>query len=120
MFARSAMVIGFAVSVVLLLGALWGSQNADELVLRWRMAGESAGWGVRCAAVGIAAASQVILLSVIGRWVYRRDLVSDILRLCGVLVVMLAGGTGGGLGLGGRKSPKQTPAGGRGGKKKRN
>ena len=93
MLARLGMVVGFGLSVVLLVGALWGWQNAEELVLRWRMAGESAGWGVRCAAVGIAAASQVILLSVIGRWVYRRDLVSDILRLCGVLVVMLAGVT---------------------------
>src|SRR4051812_18385044 len=93
MFARMGIVLGFAVSVVLLLGGLWGWQNADELVLRWRMAGESAAWGVRCAAIGVAAASQVVLLSVIGRWVYQRDIVSDVLRICGVLVVVLAGVT---------------------------
>lgn len=102
MLARLGMVAGFVVSVLLMVGALWGWQNADELVLRWRMAGESAGWGVRCAAIGIAAASQVILLTVIGRWVYRRDLMSDILRLCGVLVVMLAGVTAVALALAGR------------------
>jgi len=93
MSGRLAMVVGFGLSVVLVVGALWGWQNGEDLVLRWRMSGESAVWGVRCAAIGVAAASQVILLSVIGRWVYRRDLLSDILRLCGVLVVMLAGVT---------------------------
>jgi len=102
MLARFAMLLGFAVSVLLMVSALWGWQNADELVLRWRMAGDSATWGVRCAAVGFAAASQVILLSVIGRWVYRRDVISDILRLCGVLVVMLAGVTAVALALAGR------------------
>ena len=93
MLRRLGLVAGFSLSVILLVGALWSWQNADELVLRWRMSGESAIWGARCAAVGIAAAAQVILLSVIGRWVYQRDMVSDILRLCGVLVVMLAGVT---------------------------
>ena len=91
MLARVGMILGFAVAVILMIGALWGWQNAHELVLRWRLNGESAAWGARCAAVGIAAASQVILLSVIGRWVYQRDRVSDVLRVCGVLVIMLAG-----------------------------
>jgi len=77
-------------------------QEADYLVMRWRMSGESAVWGARCAAVGVGAAAQVIMLSVIGRWVYGRDLVSDILRLCGVLVVMLAGVTAVALALAGR------------------
>src|SRR5438128_8014838 len=90
MFGRLGIVVGFVVSVILLVGALWAWQNADDLVMRWRMTGESAIWGTRCAAIGIAAAAQVILLSVIGRWVHQRDLLSDILRLCGVLVVMLA------------------------------
>jgi hypothetical protein len=76
-----------------MLGALWGWQNADELVLRWRLNGDSAVWGARCAAVGVGAAAQVVLLSVIGRWIYQRDMVSDILRLCGVLVIMLSGVT---------------------------
>lgn len=91
MLARVGMILGFAVAVVLMIGALWGWQNADELVLRWRLSGESAAWGARCAAVGVGAASQVVLLSVIGRWVYQRDLVTDILRVCGVLVIMFAG-----------------------------
>ena len=102
MLARVGMVVGFAVSVILMVVALWGWQNANEMVLRWRMSGESAAWGVRCAAVGIGAASQVILLSVIGRWVYRRDIISDLLRLGGVLVVMLAGVTAVALALAGR------------------
>src|SRR3982751_379777 len=91
MLARVTMMVGFGVAVVLMVAALWGWQNADELVLRWRLSGESAAWGARCAAVGVGAASQVILLSVIGRWVYQRDLVSDILRVCGGLVIMFAG-----------------------------
>src|SRR5437764_12850505 len=102
MLRRLALIAGFSLSVAMLVGALSGWQNADELVLRWRMTGESAVWGARCAAVGIAAAAQVILLSVIGRWVYQRDIVSDILRLCGVLVVMLAGVTAVALALAGR------------------
>ena len=102
MIGRVGMVVGFGVSVILVLAALWGWQEADYLVMRWRMSGESAVWGARCAAVGVGAAAQVIMLSVIGRWVYARDLVSDILRLCGVLVVMLAGVTAVALALAGR------------------
>jgi hypothetical protein len=102
MLRRLGLLAGFSISVILLVGALWGWQNADELVMRWRMTGESAIWGARCAAIGIAAAAQVIMLSVIGRWVYQRDMVSDILRLCGMLVVMLAGATAVALALAGR------------------
>ena len=102
MLARVGMVLGFGVAVVFMVGALWGWQNADELVMRWRLSGESAAWGARCAAVGIGAAAEVIMLSVIGRWVYRRDLVSDILRLGGVLVFMLASVTAVALALAGR------------------
>src|SRR5258705_8105304 len=93
MLARIGTFVGFGVAVALMVGALWGWQNADELVLHWRLAGESAAWGARCAAVGVGAAAQVILLSVIGRWIYQRDMVSDILRLCGVLGIMLSGVT---------------------------
>jgi len=93
MLARVGTFFGLGISVVLMVGALWGWQNAEELVLRWRLNGESAAWGARCAAVGVAAAAQVILLSVIGRWIYKRDVVSDILRLGGVLVIMLCGVT---------------------------
>jgi hypothetical protein len=103
MIGRVGLVLGFAVSVVLLIAALWGWQNADSIVMQWRMTGESAAWGARCAAVGLAAAAQVVMLSVIGRWVYGRDLVSDILRLCGVLVFMLAGVTAVALALAGRQ-----------------
>lgn len=102
MLARVGMILGFGIAVVLMVCSLWGWQNADELVLRWRLSGESAAWGARCAAIGVAAASQVILLSVIGRWVYRRDRVSDILRTCGVLVFTLAGAAAVALALAGR------------------
>jgi hypothetical protein len=102
MLARVGIVLGFGVAVVFMVGALWGWQNADELVMRWRLSGESAAWGARCAAVGVGAAAEVILLSVIGRWVYKRDLVSDILRLGGVLVFMLASVTAVALALAGR------------------
>jgi hypothetical protein len=97
------MVIGFALAVGLLIAALWGWQNAEWITVRWRMRGASAVWGARCAAVGLAAAAQVIMLSVIGRWVYGRDMVSDALRLCGVLVFMLAGVTAVALALAGRQ-----------------
>jgi hypothetical protein len=96
------MVIGFAISVLLLLGALWGWQNAEDLVMRWRLSGEWAAWGARCAAIGIVSAAEVLMLSVIGRWIYQRDLVSDILRLGGVLVFMLASVTAVVLALAGR------------------
>jgi hypothetical protein len=102
MIGRVRMILGFGIAVLLLVGALWGWQNADELVMRWRLSGESAAWGARCAAVGMGAAAEVIMLSVIGRWIYKRDLFSDILRLCGVLVFMLAGVTAVALALAGR------------------
>ena len=69
MLARGGMIVGFGLAVLLLLAALWGWQNADELVLRWRLSGESAVWGTRCAAVGVGAVAQVVLLTVIGRCV---------------------------------------------------
>jgi hypothetical protein len=102
MLRRAGMILGFGIAIMLMIGALWGWQNADELVMRWRLSGESAAWGARCAAVGVGAAAEVIMLSVIGRWVYRRDLVSDIFRLGGVLVVVLAGVTAVALALAGR------------------
>src|SRR5688572_16012352 len=97
------MVVGFGVAVGLMIAALWGWQNADVIAVRWRLAGTTAMWGARCAAVGLGAASQVVLLSVIGRWVYGRDVVSDALRLGGALVVMLAGVTAVALALAGRE-----------------
>ncbi|HEV8292363.1 MAG TPA: hypothetical protein VGP94_10585 [Tepidisphaeraceae bacterium] len=102
MLSRVGMILGFGIAVLFLVGAMWGWQNADDLVMRWRLNGESAAWGARCAAVGMGAAAEVIMLSVIGRWVYSRDLVSDILRLCGMLVFMLAGVTAVALALAGR------------------
>jgi hypothetical protein len=102
MTGRVGMVLGFATAVLLMVGALWGWQEAPELVMRWRLHGDWAAWGARCAAVGVGAAAEVIMLSIIGRWIYKRDLVSDILRLGGVLVVMLAGVTAVALALAGR------------------
>jgi hypothetical protein len=102
MLARVGTIFGFSIALILMLAALWGWQNADELVFRWRLSGEGAVWGARCAAIGIGAAGEVVLLTVIGRWVYRRDLVSDILRICGVLVIMLAGVAAVALALAGR------------------
>ena len=102
MIRRLAVAAGFASGVVLVVAALCGWQNADVMVVRWKMGGSTAVWGARCAAVGLGAAGQVILLSVIGRWVYRRDVVSDVLRLGGVLVVMLAGVTAVALAMAGR------------------
>jgi hypothetical protein len=96
------MVMGFGMAVLLLLGALWGWQNADDLALRWRLSGDWAAWGARCAAVGVASAAEVLMLTVIGRWIYQRDLVSDILRLGGLLVFMLASVTAVALALAGR------------------
>jgi hypothetical protein len=102
MLTRMSMILGFALAVLLLIAALFAWQDADTLALRWRLAGDSAAWGMRCAAVGLAAAAEVLMLSVIGRWVYSRDRVSDILRLCGLLVFMLASVTAVALALAGR------------------
>lgn len=102
MLTRLATLLGFSIAIALLLAALWTWQEADTLVLRLRLAGESAAWGARCGAIGIGAIAEVLMLSVIGRWVYSRDLFSDILRLCGLLVFMLAGVTAVALALAGR------------------
>ena len=102
MLGRIGMVAGFAAAVILLIAALWGWQNADLIVLRARMSGQSAIWGARCAAVGLGAAAQVMILTVMGRWVYARDRLSDVLRLCGMLVFMAAGVVAVALALAGR------------------
>ncbi len=102
MIRRVNIVVGFAVAVGFLIAALWGWQNAAGIAMKLAMSGQSAIWGVRCAAVGLGAAGQVMILTVMGRWVYARDLVSDVLRLGGVLVFMLAGVVAVGLALAGR------------------
>lgn len=102
MLRRLGIIAGFSISLLLLLSALWAWQNADELALRWHLIGDWAAWGARCGAIGIAAAAQVIVLSIIGRCIYNRDLITDILRLGGVLVVMLCGVAAVALALAGR------------------
>ena len=102
MIQRVGMVLGFGASIGLLLVALWGWGNAHWIVGQWKMSGEAAEWGTRCAALGLGAAGQVLILTVMGRWVYGRDVVSDALRLGGLLVFMLAGVTAVALGLAGR------------------
>ncbi len=102
MLTRLATLFGLSIALLLLLAALWSWQNADDLVLRLRLSGDWAASGARCAVVGVGAAAQVLMLTVIGRWIYKRDLLSDILRLCGVLVFMLAGATAVALALAGR------------------
>src|SRR6266513_2435122 len=102
MIRRINIVIGFSVAAGLLIAALWGWQNAESIPVKSGMSGQSAIWGVRCAAVGVGAAGQVMILTVMGRWVYTRDLVSDVLRLCGLLVFMLAGVVAVALALAGR------------------
>jgi hypothetical protein len=99
---RISAIFGLSIAVGLLVIALWGWQSADWIVARGQMSGQSAMWGVRCAAIGIGAAAQVLILTVIGRWVYSRDTVTDVLRLCGVLVFMLAGVVAVALALAGR------------------
>src|SRR5882672_5102747 len=93
MLRRENLGMGFAVAGGLLMGAMWRWQKAEWIGLGLGMSGQSAMWGVRCAAVGIGAAGQVLLLTIMGRWVYARDLISDVLRVGGVLAVVLAGVT---------------------------
>lgn len=98
--ARFASLLGFVLAVGLLVVAIWLWVNAAAL-----SAGRSKPtpnlWAVRLAAVSVAAVGQVIALTVGGR-VYRRDLPSDVLRLAGLLIGMLAGVAAIALGLAGR------------------
>jgi hypothetical protein len=100
MGARVAAFGAFLFAVGLLVVAIWLWANAASLSVG-RTRPTLSLWAVRLAAVSVAAVAQVIALTVGGR-VYRRDVPSDMLRLSGLLIGMLAGVGAIALGLAGR------------------
>ncbi|HEV7298012.1 MAG TPA: hypothetical protein VGN72_01510 [Tepidisphaeraceae bacterium] len=81
-------VLGAMATVGLMMTALWGWQNASVLVSEWSRP-DIATYAVRCAAVALAAAAQlVVLLCVVGRAFSpgRADTVAGVLAaaVCGV------------------------------------
>ena len=83
--------VGGVAAVGLVVLALWAWQNAAEVAQRWGATRPyAAKLAVRSAAVAVAAAAQVVLLTgVIGR-LYPRQVFDDVLRLCAALVAAVA------------------------------
>ena len=80
-----SMVLGAGISVALLIAALWAWQSALALGAR-AVRPEIAMWAFRSGAVALAAIGEMILLTfVVGR-IYRRDSLSQFLRISAALV----------------------------------
>lgn len=90
-----------AVTMLVLTLCLW--QNAEQMAMRWNARQPMVlAWSIRSAAIGLGASAQVLALSVLVHGLYRRDLISDILRFVGLLLVLIAGVSAIALGLAGR------------------
>jgi hypothetical protein len=90
-----------AVAMLVLALCLW--QDAELAALKWNASRPAVlAWSIRSAAIGLGTGAQVLALSVLVHGVYRRDLISDILRFAGLLLVMIAGVSAIALGLAGR------------------
>lgn len=94
--------LGILAAVSLLVLSLWTWQHAVPLAQRFSVVGEVGLWSARAAALGVAAMAQVLLLTAIAGCIYRRDLVSDALRLAALLVSALSGVAALALALAGR------------------
>ena len=96
--------VGSLVTVVMMVAALYGWRHAADLAGDWGASRPYvAALGVRSGAVALAAAAQVVLLTlVVGRLFARRQLVDEVLRLAAGLVAALAVVSAIALGLAGR------------------
>jgi hypothetical protein len=83
------MVAAAVATIALIVAALWTWAHA------WQIADLAsrplvAVWAARCGAVALAAAAQVLLLSLVVSVIYRRGLVDQMLRLAAALTCTLA------------------------------
>jgi hypothetical protein len=104
MWTRIVSTVGVTLSMAMLVAALWGWQNAEQVARHWEhgaVVAPAALWGARSGAAALAAGAQVVLLSVVAGSIFRRDVLSDALRLTGVLLCALAGVSAVALGMAG-------------------
>lgn len=88
--AKIGAILGGAVAIVLVIAAMWGWQHAQQLVNEARDP-DRALWAVRSAAIGAAAAAQLVLLTfVVGGMYERRSAAGESLRLSVAVVIALA------------------------------
>jgi hypothetical protein len=76
-------------TIALMTAALWGWQNAGRLTIEWSRP-DVAVYGVRCAAVAVAALAQVILVAFVVRRAYRPAVVDAVAGLAAVAVLVVA------------------------------
>jgi hypothetical protein len=89
--------------MTLLVAALWGWQRCDQIAGLWADGRYGLGmWSVRCAAVGLGAAGEAILLPGVVWQVFKRDALSKALGLSALLVMCLCLASAVALGLAGR------------------
>jgi hypothetical protein len=101
MMTRFTMILGGALSVGLLVAALWVWQHAGDVVADAARP-EVALWAVRSAAVAGAAVAQVIGLTFVVGALYDRDRFGDVLRGAAAVMSGIATVSAIALGLAGR------------------
>ena len=103
MRAATSATLGGVLAIGLLLLGLYAWRHAGQIVEGWDPARPTvAAWAVRSAAVAAAAGAQLLLLTLVTRQLYRRQLVDDVLGLSAGLVAALAVVCAIALGLAGR------------------
>jgi hypothetical protein len=81
--------LGTVWAVTLLIASLWGWLHADEIVSDWRRP-ELGYWSVCSAAIGLAAAGQLVVMTFVVANVYRRDVLGDVFRATAAIACTVA------------------------------
>ena len=95
------MMAGILISVTMLELALWTWQHASGIVLGWNDPAIGI-WAVRVAALGLAAAAQVVVMVAVVSKVYQRRALGSAFTICAAMVFTLSAVSAVVLGFAGR------------------
>jgi hypothetical protein len=87
----AAVILGATFGVLLIIVALATWQRADLIVQAWEPHKAAlALWAVRCAAIAVVAAGEVLLIAGVVGSIYRRDTLINVLGLSALAIFMLS------------------------------
>lgn len=87
----AAIILGGAFGMALLVVAMGCWQRADLIVAAWEPHRAGVGlWAVRCGAVAVVAAGEVLLIAGVVGSIFRRDAVTHALGLSALVIFMLS------------------------------
>jgi hypothetical protein len=81
--------IGVVIGLALMVLALWAWTAAPSLASHGSNP-QTLRWSLRCFAVAAGAGAQLLLLVFVAGLLFRRDVITDVLRICAALVCCIA------------------------------